>query len=512
MKRLILILALMSLVETVSSQIPMVQTASSRVDFSELQGDQVLTRVYKGSKITHFRHADDNYKHSFMIQGDLFVGTKRIIVNINSSLGPDTLYRLNVNDMRIEGDSCYFCGNVVRVGPPQMTPQGNTIWPERDPVGFVGFFSVPELISGRVNLRYKLFYEVYDLTRLAVYSYHQNLVRRMVAAIGTLADQTTPCVLEITRHSDGSWRKSLGYPNSENEVFSDILYNPKKLVVASYRRCNGDEGEYQYEPNHWKFTIHYASSYGFCSDYGPLNGPEAAAEYDTYGLPVNHNIGWHISDVQLRLCRLAADRMCLAYGTKMITGFPAIILFSMPNEPITADTITYFHTGYSSAIVYDMVGLHYDDNSVAMIASGGVDAEEYREGYMYIPTISTSMSQIPFVKMYGILKRSVDRVNLHTAVTSGYQSVDDNYSIASLLQDKNAFYPIVAPPITCFTGGCEPYYAVGSLYAEKGEYEWNPIYKEKYFEWRLLICEAVTVNYENTCNIIGIFPYNKEEE
>ncbi len=280
----------MLVIGAASSQIPFVQQASSITVFPELEGDQVITHVYKGAKITHFRHTDDNYRHSFMFQGSFPIVTKRIQVDIGASMGSDTLYRLSVNDMRIEGDSCYFCGNVVRVGPPQMTQQGNTVWPEKAPVGFVGFFSIPELIAGHVYLKYKLFYEVHDLTRLAVYGYHQNSTRRMVAAIGTLPDQTTPCVLEIVRYSDGAWKKSLSHPDSEDEVFSDILYNPQRLVVASYHRCRGDEGEYQNGPNHREFTVHYASPYGFCSDYGPVNGPETAWQK----VYMNSELNWRL--------------------------------------------------------------------------------------------------------------------------------------------------------------------------------------------------------------------------
>ncbi len=217
MKRVLFFFALMSVIVTAKSQIPTLSTVSSSTDFPELAGDQVITRAYRGLyKITHFRHKDDAYKHSFLIQGGFPFITKRIQFNINLSILSDTLYRLNVNDMRIEGDSCYFCGNVVQVGPPVMTPQGNMVWPERDSIGFVGFFSLTELIAGHVQMRYKFYYDVYDLTRMATVPYRQrSSPQLMVAAIGTLEDKTTPCVLELTRFSDGAWTESLGYGSDQ---------------------------------------------------------------------------------------------------------------------------------------------------------------------------------------------------------------------------------------------------------------------------------------------------------
>ena len=496
----------MSVIVTANSQPPTAVAVSNDKVFPELAGDQVITRAYQGQyKITHFRHKDDAYKHSFLIQGGFPFITKRIQFNINLSILSDTLYRLNVNDMRIEGDSCYFCGNVVQVGPPVMTPQGNMVWPERDSIGFVGFFSLTELIAGHVQMRYKFYYDVYDLTRMATVPYRQrSSPQLMVAAIGTLEDKTTPCVLELTRFSDGAWKKSLGYPNSEDEVFSDILYNPETLVIASYRRCNGDEGEYQNEPNHWKFTLHYSFNNGFCANYGH----ETAAEYDTYGLPVDHNIGWHTSDVQLRLCRLAAGRICMAYGTNNINDQSAVILFSLSYDLSGADTVAYFWNGlFRPSVVHDMVGLPYD-NSVAMVASGIFDYHENVEERLFFPTISTSLLWIQYVKMYGVLKRSVDRWTTHTAITGGYQTVNDNNTIVNLLQDKIALYPTTSPPITCFGTGQVSYKYIGSLYAEKGEYDWRIKYKNITAQWRLHICDATTVVYETTCTKTVLPPLN----
>ena len=509
-KRLLIFFAILSIFGTVYSQTPVFSVASYRKDFPELMGDQVITRVYKGTHtITHFRHKNDTYNHSFMIQGGLLVVPKRIQANINASIYSDTLYRLTVNDMRIEGDSCYFCGNVTRVGPSMITPQGNTIWPQRDPVGCVGYFSITELLEGHVYLKYQFFYDVHDLTRMAVV--HPSSQPLMVAAIGTLSDKTTPCVLELKKMTNGSWTKSLGYPNSVDEVFSDILYNPTRLVIASYRRSNSDEGEYQDNPNPWRFTLHYSSASGFCSDFGL--GTESAAEYDTYALTVDHNIGWHTSDVRLRLCRLAGGRTCMAYGTKNTNNQTAVILFSMPNEPISADTITNFWNGFlDSSVVHDIIGLPYD-NSVAIIASAGTSMDEYEQGYMFFPTISTPLLWVQYVPMYGVLKRSVDRWDAHTAISGGYQSVydinHDTNIIVNLLQDKRALYPTTSPPITCFSTDAANHTATESLYADKGVYDWNRVYYFKELNWRTHICDATSVIYENTCTKVFSFSENE---
>ena len=435
---------------------------------------------------------------------------KRIQFSINGgALEPDVRYRFAVNDMRIEGDSCFFCGNAIKVGPPVMTPEGTTIWPEHDPIGLMGFFSISGLLAGQGQIRHQLFSDVSDLTRLATVSYQQNSSRQlMVAAIGTLADKTTPCVLELKKDNNSVWTKSLGNPDSDGEVFSDILYNPNMLVIASYRRCNGDEDDYQYEPNHWKFTLHSASRSGYCTDYGS-GMIEVAAEYNTYNLTSGHDIGWHNSDASLRLCRLAAGRICMAYGTMESYAYPSVVLFSLPYDLMAADTIMWFANGQGTPPkVHDMVGLPFD-NSVAVIASAGTYVEGPEESQLFFPTINTSLLWVPFVQMNGVLKHSVDRWNPYTAITGGYQTtLTDNHIILNLLQDKIALDPTTPPPISCFNNGSAKYVYVGSLYGEKGDYEWNKIYYNSEFNWRIPTYNVNTVVFENTCIKTNILPFS----
>ena len=115
--------------------------------------------------------------------------------------------------------------------------------------------------------------------------------------------------------------------------------------------------------------------------------------------------------------------------------------------------------------------------------------------------------------MYGVLKRSVDKWDSHTAISSGYQSVYDanldTNTILNLLQDKNTLYPTTNPPITCFGHGRVRYTATERLYADKVDYEWNHVYKNKVFDWRTHICEATTVVYENTCSEVNTIPLDE---
>ena len=68
MKRIVLIIAFMTVCGMLFSQVPLGTTVSSRHNYPALKGDQVITRVYKGDQtLTHYRHKENEYIHSVII-------------------------------------------------------------------------------------------------------------------------------------------------------------------------------------------------------------------------------------------------------------------------------------------------------------------------------------------------------------------------------------------------------------------------------------------------------------
>lgn len=490
MKRIVLIITFMAVCGMLFSQTPFIATVSSKHDYPALKGDQVITRVYNGNQtLTHYRHKENEYIHSFIIHKDgLNAYTKRMQFNLDEGVEPDEPFRkLTVNDMRIEGDSCYFCGKVTFIGPVMYDAYNNPVWPESDR-GVVGFFSILDFISGNVTLQYKFYNTTSEFIRLTTWSYKYGQSRRlMVAAIGKLNSQPNPCVLEL-KNTNNSWTESLGYINSTGEVFSDILYNSDRLIIASYQKCNGDEGNYQYEPNHWKFTLHTASNYGFCWGYGF----ETAAEYDTYGLATSYGTtGWHNSDVQLRLCKLKNGRTCMAYGAMQSSGHPCALLFSL-SDPFAVDTIMALYSDAGYSIVQDMVGLLGGGNTIAVLTSClGVE-----EGRLHFPTISTTITTFPQVNIYGYMKRSVDKWDSYSAVMGGYETNEN--VIWEFKQNKTNLYP-ATPIISCFISGYSFCEAIGSLSAEKSNYEWSTLFDNHLFSWDGKDCIVTSEDYEKVC-------------
>ena len=491
MKYLVLFLLFISTCGTLFSQIPVLDpVVSSENDYPALKGDQVITRKYQGDQtLTHYRHNENEYVHSFIIHKSGLNGyTKRMQFNLNAGVEPDEAFRkLTVNDMRIEGDSCYFCGKLTLIGPVIYDAFGNPIWPESD-IGLMGFFSITDLIAGNVTLNYKCYYETSEFTRLTTWTYTMSQTRYLsVGAIGMLRLEPYPCVLELT-HSNNTWRESLGHTNSTGEVFSDILYNSNRLIIASYHQCNGDEGDFQYEPNHWKFTLHCASRYGYCMDYGH----ETAAEYDTYGLTINYGTtGWHFSDAQLRLCKLKNGRTCMAYGAKDDNTHPNILLFSML-DPFVLDTIMVLYTDFGYSIVHDMVGLLGGENTVALLSF----SQSVAGGRLHFPMISTTTTTYPFMDIVSYTKLSVDKWGPYTAILGGYRTSDN--VIWEFRQNKAYLHPTY-PPISCFMSGYSFCEAIGRLDGEKGDYDWTFKYKYYVLSWETTDCTITSENCEYIC-------------
>ena len=491
MKHLILLFAFMSVCEILFSQSNFTMVSSTH-DYPALKGDQVITRVYKDNQtLTHYRHIENEYIHSFIIHkgGQLNAYTKRMQFNLNEGVEPDEPFRkLTVNDMRIEDDYCYFCGKLTLIGPVMYDINNNPIWLESD-IGIVGFFSIPDLIAGNVTLQYRTYYTTSEFTRLTTWSYmYGQSPCLMVAAIGRLYSQPNPCVLEL-RNINNIWTESLGYINSTDEVFSDILYNTGNLIVASYHQCNGDEGNYQYEPNHWKFIFHRAPSSGFCDNYGE----ESAAEYDTYGLTTSiGTTGWHNSNVQLRLCKLKNGRTCMAYGAMKSSGHPNVLLFSMLNPLDMIDTIMALHTDVGYSIVHDMVGLLGGGNTVAVLTS----CMDVEVGRLHFPMISTTATTFPQIDIYGYMKRSVDKWDSYSAITGGYNATEK--VIWGFYQNRTSLYP-TNPAISCFICGYSNCEAIGGLEAEKISYEWNKEFHNHILLWNNKDCIFTSEVSEDIC-------------
>lgn len=192
----------------------------------------------------------------------------------------------SVEDMKIIGDTLYFCGTADY-------PNGSV----REKRGYVGWVRTSHLInpSGMVGFNYHShFYDPTNTTILIVGLSHldgyfdENNNTADIGFVGkvrlTVAD-TTSCLLLVKGASSG-WYYQFHYITDTKETFTDIVYLDKLLVVPS-------RFEHVYR-DHYTFGIRYEDvNTAFSMNPAPLPQFKTINKFDTYNLNTSSSISQH---------------------------------------------------------------------------------------------------------------------------------------------------------------------------------------------------------------------------
>ncbi|MBR3489508.1 MAG: hypothetical protein IKH33_09335 [Bacteroidales bacterium] len=215
-----------------------------------------------------------------------------------------------VEDMKIIGDTLYFCGTADY-------PNGGV----REKKGYVGWVRTSHLInpSGMVGFNYySRFFDPFNTSILIVglshldgyYNGGANTVNiGLVGKVRYTVTDTTSCLL-LVKGTSGGWDYQFHYLTDTKETFTDIVLieNQKWLVVSS-------RFEHVYQ-DHYTFGIRYeAVNVAFGMYYTTLPQFRAINKFDTYNLNTSSSISqhptWHRSDVEIHL---VDDPSCAAYA------------------------------------------------------------------------------------------------------------------------------------------------------------------------------------------------------
>ena len=139
------------------------------------------------------------------------------------------LISYKINDMRVIGYMCYFCG--VRKYSHNDPETGLHV---TDSIGFLGRFHLDSLGFGQtVQYHLKLVRETKSLDRMATYAAGNDTVIAMIGIVDEPASQS--CVAVARFDYPGSWRYIVKYAMGA-EVFTDIASTNQTTVIASYYR------------------------------------------------------------------------------------------------------------------------------------------------------------------------------------------------------------------------------------------------------------------------------------
>ena len=216
----------------------------------------------------------------------------------------------SVEDMKIIGDTLYFCGAADY-------PDGNV----RKQKGYVGWIRTSHLINPSGTLGFNYYSDFHDSKNCSIrivglshldgyYKGDVNTVNiGLVGKVLYTVTDTTSCLLLIQKSSGGCHYK-FHYLTDTKETFTDIVFMQDKFLVVPSRF------EYEYQ-DHYTFGIRYESvnvafsmlpatlplfhtSYKF--NTRPMNTASSVSPYPT----------WHRSDVEIHVLD---DPTCNAYAT-----------------------------------------------------------------------------------------------------------------------------------------------------------------------------------------------------
>ena len=198
--------------------------------------DVIIRESSKGTPVISYHSHSSPYGAKFMY-GDLNSGTVKEFIIYDTNTAANNTISYAVNDMRVVGDMCYFCGiRVYTHGEPDPETGGVL----KDSVGILGRFPLnPSGFGGSVKFDLKHFHETKCLSRMATYVYGTDT---LLAIIGIVNQPTSQSCLTVARVNGlNSWQYNVLYSNvsATMDVFTDIAIDAQMTTIASYQKANG---------------------------------------------------------------------------------------------------------------------------------------------------------------------------------------------------------------------------------------------------------------------------------
>ena len=218
---------------------------SAQYKFPTTTGQQVIVRESDaGVPVISYRRegplALDIGAH--FVYGDLYSGTARdFLITDTLNMAGDYI-RYTVNDMRVVGDMCYFCGNrECTYGEPDPWTGGLVI----DSIGILGRFRLdPSGFGASLKFELKHMHGTKSLNRMATYTYYQDTVLAMIGVVDMPSSQS--CVAVARERGSGSWGYTVLYPEVSDtmDIFTDIAVDTGMTTIASYRKNDAGKNHF----------------------------------------------------------------------------------------------------------------------------------------------------------------------------------------------------------------------------------------------------------------------------
>ena len=211
------------------------------------QGENTsIVRSNHNDEVVHLQYHEPltgMTSHTFVIEK--FSTGLTVPITTYFNVYDSTVYSVDITDMRLYDEECYFCGTV--------TWTAVDIFGNHTTHGIVGHFSPQAMLAGSGNVVYYIISETSHLTRLAITTHNNGLT--LISAIGYTDQGSIPCMVELQQVLGiTEWyvrmdkiKMPVGYID-----FADIMYTGDSLSLLSQMPCVND-----YPPLHEYYDIRH---------------------------------------------------------------------------------------------------------------------------------------------------------------------------------------------------------------------------------------------------------------
>lgn len=252
-----------------------------------------------------------------------------------------TGWSVDVTDMRLFDDVCYFCGT-------KQYDYVNYLG-EYVTHGIIGRFVPREILDGTGSMEYIEVDETAHLTRLAISKTTES--KALVSAIGDMEWTGTACLVEATPSSGHAWNLRLDTLEMPTGViFSDIMTMRDSIRLLMQYRCNNDlpVGSSNYDTRHQVFMLDCFGQNGCHASYNS----SVVYYLAYYDMSLDGDYYFHYNNAPMRFSHLndSDNQFGVAFGVEETDGIHGGLRFFPFQQQFKYDSCIYYRVGRKTEI------------------------------------------------------------------------------------------------------------------------------------------------------------------
>ena len=451
------------------SSCPSVWTSYSnpREEYSFVRSNATNHVVYIREK----EKVDGRVIHTFIVRR-----TDLSEVAFSTSFLPQPFLSVEILDMRLYEDTCYFCGKYIIHLRDSIVREPRTR-------GFVGRFVTTEMIGDSGSVKYYIVDSAYLLTRLAISQGNGSPL--LISAIGEAYPSGKDCIVEMKNGGALGWKRiyDIVY-TADNLIFSDIMKMGDSLTLLAQYSCINDNppGSVDYDHNHQVFLLDRFNLMGCKATHGSVPCYMAL-----YSLPVVQDYYFHHDRAPMRLFHIQdkKNKFGVAFGVEEENGFNSGIRLFKFQHAWEYYSSLYYRAGTNTEI--KEIGNHYKTDTLYVLSKDNANPN----GLITVPSMGIGFYPVTFLWHYAYTFNSLTQkfAGNHIDI-SGH---NNTFNLHLFDQDV---YSLSSP--SCFQIYTREYEPLSKGHAEGHRVVWG-YSEERSFGWTTAEINKIQIEKTTVC-------------